>query len=241
MENQKGNKGLVILLTIFVILTLVLGGFVIYDKMFSNNNSDGGNNSNSTNKNTNNNTDNKSENKTYKFEKITTDCTLEKGCTKTYGENTIRIDYLEGMGYDVSINGAYALERIGWPIKEIYVIDNIVVFEAEDRIYALDTNGNIILVINHIDEQIATMKLNPDKPITSNDNKIIASGTRLWHGPSIRVNIGEYKSPCELPDNEVIEGTYELEYLGNKRFQITNTSYNYLKEYEWRTECNTVK
>jgi len=46
MENQK-NKWLVVLLIIFVILTLVLGGFILYDKILSNENPDVNNNSNS--------------------------------------------------------------------------------------------------------------------------------------------------------------------------------------------------
>lgn len=51
MENQKNNKGLVVLLVIFVILTLVLGGFILYDKVLSNENSDVNNNSNENNSN----------------------------------------------------------------------------------------------------------------------------------------------------------------------------------------------
>lgn len=47
MENQKNNKGLVVLLVIFIILTLVLGGFILYDKVLSDKNSDVNNNSNS--------------------------------------------------------------------------------------------------------------------------------------------------------------------------------------------------
>lgn len=47
MENQKNNKGLVVLLVIFIILTLVLGGFILYDKVLSNENPDVNNNSNS--------------------------------------------------------------------------------------------------------------------------------------------------------------------------------------------------
>ena len=47
MENQKNNKGLVVLLVIFIILTLVLGGFILYDKVLSNENLDVNNNSNS--------------------------------------------------------------------------------------------------------------------------------------------------------------------------------------------------
>lgn len=47
MENQKTNKGLVVLLVIFIVLILVLGGFILYDKVLSDKNSDVNNNSNS--------------------------------------------------------------------------------------------------------------------------------------------------------------------------------------------------
>jgi len=39
MEKQKNNKRLIILILVFAILILVLGGFILYDKLFANQNS----------------------------------------------------------------------------------------------------------------------------------------------------------------------------------------------------------
>lgn len=39
MKNQKNNKWTVVLLVIFIILTLVLGGFIAYNKLFPKSNS----------------------------------------------------------------------------------------------------------------------------------------------------------------------------------------------------------
>lgn len=35
MENKKNNKGVLILLVMFIILTFILGGYILYDKVLS--------------------------------------------------------------------------------------------------------------------------------------------------------------------------------------------------------------
>ena len=88
------------------------------------------------------------------------------------------------------------------------------------------------------------MHLDLETPIKMSGNKLIVKGSRLFHGPSIIMNdnlLDSLKSPCDLEDNEEIGGTYEIEYLGNREFRINNIGYDYLKDYENRNACNTVK
>lgn len=44
MEEKSKNKGLIIALIVFVIISLILGGFIIYDKVLNNDNSSPNNN-----------------------------------------------------------------------------------------------------------------------------------------------------------------------------------------------------
>lgn len=240
MENQKRNKGLVILIIIFAISTLILGGFIIHDKMFSNNNSNSG---------TNNNAENKSKNKTYKIEKIKVE-TLNDEEEFTIKTDELNIKFeLKDTYYQLSINDVIISDEITWPVSEIYEVDDYLIFKVTtgndvglSKIFITSKKGVIIKTISWEDELLDTnyKSMNIDT-LSLENNKLIIKGSRLWHGPSIKMEDESYKSPCELPDNEIIEGTYEIKYLGNKKFKITNTNYDYLKNYEFRTLCNTVK
>lgn len=112
------------------------------------------------------------------------------------------------------------------------------------KIYAYSKNGEKILEVQSLDKKYISMVL--ESLISVEKNVIKIEGTRLTHGPCLILDNPEENidfcdgtygiTICESNNyekykNEVVKGTYEIEYLGNNQFsEIKNTGYSTYQE-----------
>ena len=190
------------------------------------------------------------------------DCNFEiqSVCTKSNNSLSISIeksddtDILDMDLINIKINGKIVLENEMYYSNSFDILDDIVIFTTSGSdirsttLYAFDSNANEILNLRYLDDNYPTMIIADMKANIYNieDNKIKLSGTRMTHGTSLVTEITNTLEKsvyiCENKEkyiNEIIEGDYEIEYLGNKKFSdIKNIEYVKLYDTNYIDECN---
>ncbi len=247
MVKEKNNTKFVIAIVILSLIVVALFTYVICDKVIFNK-------SNDIEENNQKELDKESEDKndkiydTVSLDFSTCDFSSNNICTKESGKFNISIveNDVDGMStYTIKINNKEALSDVLYYSNKFDILDdNVVVFDTtltdvrSTTLYAYDDNGNQILNVKSLDTDYPTMVLDEIEYSINHkieNNKIIVNGTRLSNGSSLVVDDNsENIDTCANKEkyyNEVVEGTYEIEYIGDKEFsKIKNTSYKTLGE-----------
>ena len=244
-NNQKSNK--ILLIVVIIILSIIIIGLVGYI-LFVNSSKE--NNESKINSSETNANDTKQsityDRGTLDFSDCNTETLDFSECTKTYKDFEVEIrSSKEIQGFKtITINGKVVAETTPFVFEKFEIIDNIIVFATQgtdvgsDTIYAYNKNGNQVLkLFNYIDDKYETMRIS--EGFTISDDKIIFSTTRLNGDCSLILSYDPYKSinSQELTEheNEVVEGKYEVKYLGDSKFSsVQNISYTKLKD---STKC----
>ncbi len=223
--NNK-NKGLII--TLIILLIIGLSGYLIYDKVLSNNKN---------------------------YQHTTLDfrgCDIEtsKTCTKKSGD--INISFIEEseMEITVKINNKTVLSKELFTPNKVDILDNNVIFATSgtdilsSTLYAFDKDGNKILEVRNLDDNYDLMGIEgiDDEGLYKiKDNSILLNGSRINHGPSIIIN-DDLVDICPNKDkykNEIVYGEYKIEYLGNNKFsKIKTIKTTKLSETDILDHCN---
>lgn len=244
--SEKNNKSniIIVLLVILIFLVISIGGWLIYEKTTESKNSiENNNNINEQNKNIDNSSSSEKV-KNYEVKKLDfSQCIANaENCKQDIIEVTTDHDEAQKW-FNVLINGNLASSGLVLN-SEIYIIDNVVIIStnnastASTTISAFDQSGNKIFdysdVGNKIDNNHQSMSIKYTKNNISlkvEDNKIIIGGSRLVSEKEIMTDNG-YINICDNP-NEIVEGVYEIEYLGNNKFSdIKNVKYVSAKDME---------
>lgn len=252
-KSKKKNNSMFILIIILILAVAGLGGFIVYDKFSApdekpnNDVNDNGQVSDGNNENNEQNIENNgtinqapSNNPSISLPNCLDGCTLEyEGFKFEIGRDS------NGSKQTLKINGKSVLEDIGFFKTNMTVHENIkfiqdiaiirVISNMQVFVFAFDKQGNQLLSTMIIDTKfgenmvLAVFDEGVDR-MTIEGNKIKLKATRFSDGPSIRgenVPVINESISCDT----IVEGTYEIEYLGNGKFsEIKNTSYTLLKD-----------
>ncbi|MBQ7141231.1 MAG: hypothetical protein IJO32_06995 [Bacilli bacterium] len=253
---EKKNTGLIVLVVVLSIAVLGLSGFIVYDKILSNEEE-------IITKNDNENSDESNKNITFNHTTLSVDylCNfeLDKICELKHDKILIKLENTSDNEYpifDIKINDKLVLSEVIYLNDEINIIDNNVIISHSgtdinsSHIYIFDNKGNNTLsLFSGFDTKYPAISLKSEYLENGNSidykiigNKIIIEGTRLSHGPSIVISEKEYielyNNNCLQYENEVVYGKYEIEYLGNNKFSETkNVGYTLLKDIGYYSQC----
>ena len=209
MEDvKKDKKNLLIIILIIIILALI--AYIVFISV---------NKKETTNdyQNNANNNDNLKEEKPVTYDRSALDfsgCDFEVNdtCTRTYKDIEISI-YI----------GSYGTKNV--KINDKDVVKN---------------------VFDNIDNKYPSMRVNDLKGkdfYNIKGNKITFGGSRVHHFETLVISDNEKIEICEDQNNEkykdeIAEGEYEIEYLGNNKFsKIKNTKYTSVKDSEFFDYC----
>ncbi len=139
---------------------------------------------------------------------------------------------------------------------EIYTIDDTTIFVTggtdirSTTVYLVNKNGELIKKIYNLDPNYSDMVISgAQENLVINKEGLKFKGTRGTHGPTIYSlqKSGNYSSLADIDlskcsvfnkyAEEVMDGTYEMKYLGNSSWgELTNTGYTLLKDTD--IKCN---
>ncbi len=250
MEDvKKDKKNLLIIILIIIILTLI--AYIVFISV---------NKKETTNdyQNNINNNDNLKEEKPVTYDRSALDfsgCDFEVNdtCTRTYKDIEVNI-YIGSYGTkNVKINDKDVVKNVFYTSDIFDIMDDVIIFTIghtdirSTTIYAFDKNGNELLkLFDNIDNKYPSMRVNDLKGkdfYNIKGNKITFGGSRVHHFETLVLSDNEEIHICEDQNNEkykdeIAEGEYEIEYLGNNKFsKIKNTKYTSVKDSEFFDYC----
>lgn len=240
--NKENNSSIIIMIVILSLCVLGLTGYIIYDKFNEKTNSDESITTTTTLK-------QEEVNKNEKLYKSNIEQCDKEMCSEKIGDLNIKFYPLRnGMESTLSINEKEILTDI-YSLNNLYILDDTIIVITSDtdirttKIYLFDKFGNKQKEIFELDNNYQEMVIaDYHDAIIINEDKIILEGTRLTHGPSLATYYYDnslimedyYLGKCDIYNKyieEIIYGTYEIDYLGNNKFsEIKNISYTKLKD-----------